>query len=90
MRKRLDGNHEIMRREELSTCQPDAQADYNESLCISQTVESSILTALWGGKEGKGERRMCCDAGAEAVLKITAHTYIYYPRTGYMARRPGL
>lgn len=54
VRKRLDGNHEIMRREELSTCQPDAQADYNESLCISQTVESSILTALWGGRKGKG------------------------------------
>lgn len=59
MRKRLDGNHEIKRREELSTCQPDAQADYNESLCISQTVESSILTALWG--EGR-------ERGAQDVL----------------------
>lgn len=54
VRKRSDRNHEIMRREELSTCQPDAQADYEESLCISQTVESSILTALWGGRKGKG------------------------------------
>ena len=79
-----------MRRGELSTCQPDAQADYEESLCISQTVESSILTALWGGKEGKGERRMCCDAGAEAVLKITVHTYISHPRPRYLLRLPGL
>lgn len=90
VRKRLDGNHETMRREESSTCQPDAQADYSESLCISQTVESSILTALWGGKEGKGERRMCCDAGAEAVLKITAHTHVSHPRAGYLPRPPGL
>lgn len=60
VRKRLDRNHGIMRRDDLSTCQPDAQADYEESLCISQTVESSILTALlWG--EGR-------ERGAQDVL----------------------
>lgn len=70
----------------MSTCQPDAQADYEESLCISQTVESSILTALWG-KEGKGERRMCCDAGTEAVLKITVHTCVSHPHPGVPVAR---
>lgn len=82
-----------MSREELSTCQPDAQADYDESLCISQTVESSILTALLGGGEGKGERRMCRDAGAEAVLKITVHTLhlaVSHPRLGYLPGAAGL
>lgn len=35
------------------------------------------LDCSMGGKEGKGERRMCCDAGTEAVLKIAVHTYTW-------------